>query len=145
MEISLTGRGTLEHAVSLGAELQVRGLVVAPGPGKYKVSQTRAAGIHSIDNREVFGEHFGGSQWLQRLLGSLVVPPGPSAGDQGWQQWWLGPGVCTHLAVGTAAGAYVMAGAGCKYPCGVGGQGRQRGLGSAMASLATTGVPTCGC
>lgn len=77
-----------------------------------------------------------------KAAGILSGTSGLPARDQGRQQWWLEPAVCTHSAAGPVAGARVVARAGCiQRQSGVG-QGRQDGRGPTTGSLAALGAPT---
>lgn len=50
------------------------------------MSLAQTAGIHNIGN-SWFLSSLMGSQWLQDLLVSLLVPSGPMGRDRG-RQWW---------------------------------------------------------
>ena len=65
----------------------------------------------------------GGPQWLQELLGSLAVPPGPIVRDQGKQQWWLL--VCTHSVAGASCRYLCSGRASCRHTCSEEGWGHQ--------------------
>lgn len=62
---------------------------MAPGPGKCKVSQARAAGIHSIDNHAVFGDQFGGFTVAAKAVGIISG----ASRSIGW-----GPGLAAVVA-----------------------------------------------
>lgn len=68
-------------------------------------------------------------KWLQVLLISSVVPPGPVARDQG-RLWLLLELVAyTHTVVAASCRCLCSGRVGCRHTYSGGGQGQQQGLG----------------
>lgn len=114
---------------------------------RHNVSSALATGVPRINSCMSLVRTAWSLQWLQELLRFWVVPASVAASDQGRNCW-----PCEHTRLwGPAAGAYVMAGARCRYTELSEGQCRQQGPGTAIScKLAATGalntsMPSHGC
>lgn len=111
--LSFVGRGRLEHAVTLGLVVQgarcgsVWQLWVQEVCG---ISLIQPAGVHSINNCVLLGEHCGGFAVTSRPLRSSAAPPGS---DQGRQ--WLEVVVFTYLPMGYRYRCLSSGSVGCRH------------------------------